>query len=119
MTDKTIKRIPYGLANYERVVQSNCYYVDKTMYLKTIEEVGDYLFFIRPRRFGKSLFIAVMQAYYDVFYKDRFEEFFKDTWIYDHPTGEKGSYLVLTFNFSVVEPDPAKVETSFHNHVQN
>ncbi|MCP5103576.1 MAG: AAA family ATPase [bacterium] len=119
MADKTIKRIPYGLANYERVVQRNCYYVDKTMYLKTVEESGDYLFFIRPRRFGKSLFLAVMEAYFDVFYKDRFEEFFKGTWIYDQPTGEKSSYLVLSLNFSVVEPQPVKMETSFHNHIQD
>jgi len=118
MTDKKIKRIPYGVANYERVVQTNCYYVDKTMYLRTVEEAGDYLFFIRPRRFGKSLFIAVMEAYYDVFYKDRFEEFFKGTWIYDNPTGERGSYLVLSLNFSMVEPDPDKMEASFLNHVR-
>ncbi len=118
MTDNTIKRIPYGLGNYERVVQRNCYYVDKTMYLKAIEETGDYLFFIRPRRFGKTLFLAVMEAYYDVFYKDRFEEFFKGTWIYHQPTDEKNSYLVLSLNFSVVEPAPDKMETSFLNHVQ-
>ncbi len=119
MTDKKIKRIPYGLANYERVIQKNCYYVDKTPYLKTLEENSDYLFFIRPRRFGKSLFLAVMEAYYDVLYKDRFEEFFKDTWIYQHPTGEKNTYLVLSLNFSVVEPDTDKMETSFLNHVQD
>ena len=113
MTDKTIKRIPYGLANYERVVQNNCYYVDKTMYLKTVEESGDYLFFIRPRRFGKSLFLSVMQAYYDVHYKDRFEELFKGTWIYDHPTAERGTYLVLKFNFSVIDPKLEKFEESF------
>jgi hypothetical protein len=119
MKDKKIKKIPYGVANYERVVQKNCYYVDKTMYLRTIEESGDYLFFIRPRRFGKSLFLSVMEAYYDVFYKDRFEEFFKGTWIHDHPTEERGKYLVLSLNFSAVEPDPGKIETSFHNHIQD
>ena len=53
MNDAKMKRIPYGLTNYERMVQCNCYYVDKTMYLETIENMGDYLFFIRPRRFGK------------------------------------------------------------------
>ncbi|NIM11427.1 MAG: AAA family ATPase, partial [Candidatus Aminicenantes bacterium] len=78
-----------------------------------------YLFFIRPRRFGKSLFLSVMEAYYDVFYKDRFEEFFKGTWIYDHPTDERGRYLVLSLNFSVVEPDPEKMEASFLNHIQD
>jgi hypothetical protein len=118
MSNKMIKRIPYGLANYELVVQQNCYYVDKTMYLPFVEEGGNYLFFIRPRRFGKSLFLSVMESYYDVFYKDRFEEFFKGTWIYDNPTAGRGKYLVLSFNFSVVDPDTDKIEASFLNHVQ-
>jgi hypothetical protein len=118
MTDKTIKQIPYGLANYELLVGQNTYYVDKTMFLPRVEAAGNYLFFIRPRRFGKSLFLSMMQSYYDVLYKNRFEQLFKDTWIYSHPTEEKNSYLVLSFNFSAVEPDPAKMEISFINHVQ-
>jgi hypothetical protein len=118
MKDKKIKRIPYGVANFELLVQQNSYYVDKTTFFPVVEESRNYLFFIRPRRFGKSLFLAVMEAYYDVFYKDRFEEFFKGTWIYNHPTDERGKYLVLSLNFSVVEPDPGKMETSFLNHVR-
>jgi hypothetical protein len=113
-----IKEIPYGIADYELIRRENYYYVDKTPYLQTLKKAGRYLFFIRPRRFGKSLFLSVMEAYYDVLYKDRFEEFFKGTWIYDHPNDERGSYLVLSLNFSVVEPDPDKMETSFSNHVR-
>jgi len=79
-----IKEIPYGIADYERIRRENYYYVDKTPYLQTLKKAGRYLFFIRPRRFGKSLFLSLMEAYYDVYYKDRFEEFFKGTWIYDH-----------------------------------
>jgi hypothetical protein len=60
-----------------------------------------------------------MEAYYDVYYKDRFEEFFKGTWIYDHPTEERGKYLVLSLNFSVVEPALDKMEASFLNHIQD
>jgi hypothetical protein len=119
MKDKKIKKIPYGVANYELLVQQNSYYVDKTTYLPVVEEAGNYLFFIRPRRFGKSLFLSVMEAYYDALYKDRFEEFFKGTWIYNHPTEERSKYLVLSLNFSVVEPDPGKMGTSFHNHIQD
>jgi hypothetical protein len=118
MKDKKIKTIPYGLANYELLVQQNGYYVDKTMFLRDLEGAGNYLFFIRPRRFGKSLFIAVMEAYYDVYYKDRFEEFFKGTWIYDHPGEDRGKYLVLSLNFSAVDAQPDKIETSFLNNVQ-
>ncbi len=118
MNDKEIKQIPYGVASYDRIITKNCYYVDKTMYLAEIEKAGDYLFFIRPRRFGKSLFASVMEAYYDVYYKDRFEEFFKGTWIYENPTKERGAYLVLKFNFSMVDPALDRVEDSFLNHVR-
>lgn len=118
MSEKKTKQIPYGLANFERLVQKNCYYVDKTMFLESLEDAGDYLFFIRPRRFGKSLLLSVMQGYYDTFYKDRFEELFKETAIYNRPTKERGAYLVLKFNFSMVDPDRDKVEASFLNHIQ-
>jgi hypothetical protein len=118
MKDKKIKTIPYGLANYELFIRQNCYYVDKTMFLPDLEKAGNYLFFIRPRRFGKSLFLSVMEAYYDVFYKDRFDEFFKSTWIYDHSGEERSKYLVLSLNFSGVDPEPDKIETSFLNNVQ-
>jgi hypothetical protein len=117
--NEAIKEIPYGIADYELIRSENYYYVDKTPYLHTLKKAGRYLFFIRPRRFGKSLFLSVMEAYYDVFYKDRFEEFFKGTWIFNHPTDERGKYLVLSLNFSGVEPDPGKTETSFINHVQD
>jgi len=119
MKDKEIKQIPYGVAAYDRLINKNGYYVDKTMYLAEIEDAGDYLFFIRPRRFGKSLFASVLEAYYDVYYKDRFEELFKGTWIYENPTKERGAYLVLKFNFSMVDPAPDKVEASFLHHIKS
>jgi len=118
MSEKRIKQIPYGLANYELLVRQNCYYVDKTMYLNSIENVGNYLFFIRPRRFGKSLFLSMMEAYYDVLYKERFEEFFNRTAIYKEPTKDRGSFLVLKFNFSMVDPAVDRIEISFLKHVQ-
>jgi hypothetical protein len=119
MKDKKIKQIPYGVAAYDRIIDKNYYYVDKTMYLPEIDNAGDYLFFIRPRRFGKSLLASVMEAYYDVYYKDRFEELFKGKWIYQNPTRERGAYLVLKFNFSVVDPAPDKVEASFLHHIKS
>ncbi len=121
MSDETkmIKQLPYGISDYGLIRRENYYYVDKTPYLKTIKRAGRYLFFIRPRRFGKSLFITLMEAYFDVYYKDRFEELFKGTWIYDNPTEEKNKYLVLSFNFSTVDPDAGKMEHSFLNHVRS
>ncbi|MCU0288106.1 MAG: ATP-binding protein, partial [Acidobacteria bacterium] len=118
MNELEMKRIPYGVSNYERIVQRNYYYVDKTMYLETIENTGDYLFFIRPRRFGKSLFLAVLHGYYDVQFKESFNELYKNTWIHTHPTDERSSYLVLPFNFSSVEPGHDKIEASFLNHIK-
>lgn len=116
--NETIKRIPYGITDYELIRTENYYYVDKTPYLKDLKNAGRYLFFIRPRRFGKSLFISLLGSYYDIHYKDRFEEFFKGTWIYGHPSDERGKYFVLTFNFSLVDPDPAKIENSFLHHIR-
>ena len=118
MKDKKIKKIPYGVTYYDRIIKKSYYYVDKTMYLAEIENAGEYLFFIRPRRFGKSLFASVIEGYYDVYYKDRFEELFKDTWICENPTEERGAYLVLKFNFSMVDPAVDRVEDSFLNHIR-
>jgi len=116
-TNDTIKKIPYGMSDYGLIRRENYYYVDKTPVLKLLEDTGRYQFFIRPRRFGKSLLIAIMEAYYDVHYKDRFEELFKGTWIYHHPTTDRGQYLVFALNFSAVDPGSDKLEASFLNLV--
>jgi hypothetical protein len=121
MNDKTaaIKKIPYGISDYEKIVAGNYYYVDKTPYLQTTEEAGDYLFFIRPRRFGKSLFLSLMETYYDISKEDQFDFFYKGTHVHHQPTAEKNKYLVLTFNFSAVDPHHKQLEASFLNNVQN
>ncbi len=113
-----IKKIPYGLTDFNRIREELYYYIDKTSFLPKLEKAGSYLFFIRPRRFGKSLFISIMEAYYDVYYKDRFDDFFQGTFIHENPTPEKNSYLVLTFDFSQVNPDPEEVKNSFLEHVR-
>lgn len=118
MSETRIKKIPYGISDYEKMVLGHYYYVDKTMYLERVENAGDYLFFIRPRRFGKSLFLSVMDAYYDVLREDQFETLYKDTHVYRHPTGEKGRYLMLNFNFSAVDPHPKHLEASFLNNIK-
>ncbi len=117
MNEIEMKKIPYGISDYDLLRRENYYYVDKTRYIPLIENIGRYLFFIRPRRFGKSLFLAVLHAYYDVHFKERFDELYKDTWIHTHPTAERGSYLVLPFNFSAVDPAHDKIDASFLNHI--
>lgn len=113
----TAKRIPYGVADYGRLKRENAYYVDKTHFIPKIEAAPFYLFCIRPRRFGKSLWLSVLQHYYDVNRADEFEFLFGDTYIGQNPTPDRNSYLVLFLNLSLVNPDVDKVERSFESNV--
>lgn len=118
MSEKQVKKIPYGISDYEIIRTKNYFYVDKTRYLGEIENAGRYLFFLRPRRFGKSLFLSLMESYYDIAKNDNFDLFFKGTAVHKEPSPEKNTYLVLKFNFSAVDPAPDKVEDSFLNNVR-
>ena len=97
------KRIPYGMMNFEDIRLDNYYYVDKTSYIPLIEQSDRFFFFIRPRRFGKSLTLNMLQHYYDVRAKDRFDALFGDLYIGKHPTADRNSYLVLYLNFSGID----------------
>lgn len=68
-----VKGIPYGISDFNRIRNGNFYFVDKTMYLPLIEKMPSYLFLIRPRRFGKSVFLSMMRTYYDILRQDDFE----------------------------------------------
>ena len=94
------KRIPYGMMNFAVIRRDDCYYVDKTRFIPMIEEADKFFFFIRPRRFGKSLTVNMLQHYYDILAKDKFEALFDDLYIGKHPTRDRNSYLVLYLNFS-------------------
>ncbi len=110
-----IKRIPYGQGDFEAVNAKGKYYVDKTMFIPEFEKTN-YVFLIRPRRFGKSLFLSMLHSYYDLTKADRFEEFYRDTWILKNPTEERAIYMVLTFNFSVIDSRRDKLEDSFNEY---
>jgi hypothetical protein len=112
------KKIPYGISSYKTIRRENCYYVDKTRFIPQFEQAGKYLFLLRPRRFGKSSLLTLLECYYDIAKKDEFEFLFKGTEIGEHPTPEKNSHLILKFNFSQVNPAPDKVEESFREHVE-
>ena len=99
------KRIPYGMMNFEHLRRDNCYFVDKTRFIEKIEDANKYFFFIRPRRFGKSLTLSMLAHYYDINMKDRFEELFGDLYIGSHPTPERNQYLILTLNFAAIHAD--------------
>ncbi len=99
------KRLPYGKQNWEDVRLSNFYYVDKTRFIPEIEAANEYFFFIRPRRFGKSLLMSMLVRYYDIRKADCFDRLFGDLWIGQHPTPERNTYLVLYLNFSAFSGD--------------
>ena len=110
------KKIPYGISDFARISKENFYYVDKTRFIKEVELSAPFLFLIRPRRFGKSLWLNTMKAYYDVNLANQFGDLFGETYIGMHPTEEKNSYLILSFNFSAVDADLGTVKTSFEEH---
>jgi len=97
-----LKKNPYGITDFEIIRKENYYYIDKTKFIKTIEDSPRYLFFIRPRRFGKSLWLSLMECYYDINRKEEFDRLFKGTYIHQNPTGEENSYFILKLNFSRV-----------------
>jgi len=103
-----LKKIPYGISDYKELVEKNCYYIDKTMYLEKLENTAPVITYLRPGRFGKTLFTSMMFYYYDVKSKKDFDTLFKDTYIYKHPTKEKNSYYMLKFNFSGIETTSKK-----------
>ena len=94
------KLLPYGISDYAQVKREGKYMVDKTMYLERMERAGNFLFLIRPRRFGKSLFLSMMESYYDIEAKDNFDLLFGDTYVGSHPTAERNEYQVLRLDFS-------------------
>ena len=107
-----MKKIPYGISDFKRLKTENFYFVDKTHYIEKLEKFpSSFMMFLRPRRFGKSLFMAILEAYYDIYFKDEFEAIFKDTYIIKNKTKEASSYMVLRFDFSIV--DIYNVEESF------
>ena len=99
------KRIPYGMQNFEDVIKEDCYYVDKTPFIEDIEDSNKYFFFIRPRRFGKSLTISMLENYYDINKKDKFDEIFGKLYIGENPTPEHNSYLIIHLNFAIIVGD--------------
>lgn len=111
-----IKQVPYGVSDFVTVRERNLYYVDKTMYLSLLEQQPDNLFYIRPRRFGKSLFISMLQAYYDKAMTDRFDSLFGGLWVHEHPTSLRGRYQMLYLDFSRMGGDIEQLSARFNDY---
>ena len=99
-----MKKLPYGISDYEKIVEENYYYVDKTKYIEKLENLAErYIMFLRPRKFGKTLFTSVLENYYDVNKKESFDKLFGETYIGNNPSKFRNSYYILRFNFSGID----------------
>ena len=99
-----MRKLPNGMSNYEAIVKDNRIYVDKTMYIEKMENLSDRtIMFLRPRKFGKTLFTSTLEYYYDINQREKFDELFKNTYIGKNPTVNKNKYYVLRFNFSGID----------------
>ena len=114
--EENIKEIPYGVSNFVTVVEQNQYYVDKTMYLPLLEKQPRSLFFIRPRRFGKSIFLSMLRAYYDIAQKPKFKARFGNLWVGKYPTPLQGAYQILSLDFSRVSGQADRLAINFNNY---
>ena len=101
-----MKKLPYGISNYQELIEDGYYYVDKTPYIEKLENlVEKRIIFLRPRKFGKTLFTSTLENYYDIKKADKFDKLYKETYIGKNPTKLKNSYHILRFNFSGINTE--------------
>ena len=111
-------KIPYGIKDFKRIRNESYYYVDKTAYIRRMEERDSFVFFVRPRRMGKSLFVETLRAYYDVNEKANFRKWFGGLDIGENPTENANKYQVLSLDFSVVGGGVGRtLEESFESYL--
>lgn len=115
--EQQVKLVPYGVADFATVIEQNLYYVDKTMFIPELEKQPRNLFFIRPRRFGKSIFLSMLYSYYDCAQSHKFQSLFGNLWIGKHPTSLQGKYQVLFLDFSQITGNIDKLETKFNSYL--
>ena len=115
--EQQVKLLPYGVADFATVIEQNLYYVDKTMFIPELEKQPRNLFFIRPRRFGKSIFLSMLYSYYDCAQSHKFQSLFGNLWIGQHPTPLQGKYQVLFLDFSQITGNIDKLETKFNSYL--
>ena len=107
--------IPYGRAYFKGIRLEGCVYVDKTRFLHALEQER-FVFFIRPRRFGKTCWLSMLESYYDRNQAEDFDRVFGGLDIARQPTSNRGRYVVVRFNFSTFGSDPARLEREFDEY---
>ncbi|MEA3415054.1 MAG: AAA family ATPase [Thermodesulfobacteriota bacterium] len=112
-------KFPYGICDFNKIITKGYFYCDRTDYISLLEDTGDFLLFLRPRRFGKSLLLSMLENYYDVARKDRFQDLFGNLLIGKNPTPLHNQYFILKWDFSCVDPsgDASEIKRSLNNHV--
>lgn len=114
-------RMPKGISDFELLRKDNYVYVDKTKYIELLEHgSARYIHFLRPRRFGKTLFTSMLSAYYDINARSDFDELFQNTYIYEHQTKERNQYYILRFDFSGLNTNSVEeLKTEFYERVKS
>ncbi|MCS7075052.1 MAG: AAA family ATPase, partial [Bacteroidia bacterium] len=113
-------KYPYGMSNFEQIALEGYTFIDKTKYIELLEQNERYVSFLRPRKIGKSLWLSILEYYYDVHQKDKFESLFGKTYIGQNPTPLANSFCVLKFDFSGIDTRSAKsTEEGFTLAVQS
>jgi len=110
---------PYAISNFEKIQLEGFEYIDRTSRIPITEDVGQYLLFLRPRRFGKSLWLSTLKNYYNIAKADSFDKLFSGTWIHDNPTKLHNQYFVLKWDFSCVDCSGNNVEESLYRHIND
>ncbi len=112
-------KFPYGMSDFYQVSTEGYFYIDRTGHIRRIEEMGKQLLFLRPRRFGKSLWLSTLENYYDLARKDEFERLFGHLAIGRDPTRLHNRYFVLKWDFSAVDPggDIEEIRHALHDHI--
>ena len=111
-----LKRLPYGVSDFKQLRNEGKYLVDKTKYIQKMEYTDNFLFLIRPRRFGKSVFLSMLRSYYDINERDNFQKLFQGLWIADNPTPERGTFQVMYFDYSRIGGSTAELEKNFDKY---
>ena len=115
-TRQQLRRIPYGMMNFVAIREDNYYYVDKTRYIEKVENSNRFFFFIRPRRFGKSLTMSMLRHYYDINQANKFERLYGDLYIGKNPTPNHNKNLVIYLNFAVIDAELGNYRSSMDSH---
>ena len=112
-------KFPYSICDFYKLITNDFFYVDRTNRIPLIEKAGEHLLFLRPRRFGKSLLLSMLENYYDVAKASEFDQLFGHLAIGQNPTPKHNQYFILNWDFSDIDPtgEPREIRQRMHDHI--